>query len=111
MPGATLKEVARAAGVAPATVSRVLNGAEKVASTTRQRVFAAIKDLDYAPNVHAANLRRRNPQDQSASVKARSDDGVLARQLSRLRRDLDRLREHTERIQKFVDLLQNACSQ
>lgn len=65
MPGATLKRVAELAGVAPATVSRVINGAENVATATREKILAVIRDLDYTPNIHAANLRRKNSNDEN----------------------------------------------
>jgi len=57
MPGATLKLVARLAGVAPVTVSRVVNGSERVASATREKILAIIRDVDYRPNIHATKLR------------------------------------------------------
>jgi len=59
MPGATLKLIAKLAGVAPTTVSRVVNGTENVAPATREKIVAIIRDLDYTPNIHAANLRRK----------------------------------------------------
>jgi hypothetical protein len=67
MPEATLKLVAERSGVAPATVSRVINGSENVAAATREKILAVIRDLDYAPNLHAANLRRKRLNDESAS--------------------------------------------
>jgi hypothetical protein len=67
MPEATLKLVAERAGVAPATVSRVINGSENVAGATREKILAVIKDLDYTPNIHAANLRRKGLTDESTS--------------------------------------------
>lgn len=65
MPEATLKIVAKLAGVAPVTVSRVINGSEKVADATREKILAIIKDLNYTPNVHAANLRRKRLNNES----------------------------------------------
>jgi hypothetical protein len=67
MPEATLKLVAKLAGVAPTTVSRVVNGSENVAATTREKILAIVRDLDYAPNIHAANLRRKRLNDESPS--------------------------------------------
>ena len=58
-PEATLKDVAQLAGVAPVTVSRVVNGSEHVAAATREKILAIIRHLDYTPNADAANLRRR----------------------------------------------------
>jgi DNA-binding LacI/PurR family transcriptional regulator len=46
----TLDDVARAAGVSSATVSRVINNFPRVAADTRQRVHEAIARLHYTPN-------------------------------------------------------------
>jgi transcriptional regulator with XRE-family HTH domain len=67
MPQATLKLVAKLAGVGPVTVSRVVNGSENVAPATRERISAIIKDLDYTPNIHAASLRRKRLKDGTTS--------------------------------------------
>ena len=53
---ATIVDVARAAGVSVATVSRVVNGNYPVKSETRERVQAAIEALQYVPNVQAREL-------------------------------------------------------
>src|SRR3954471_19934631 len=46
---ATLKVVARAAGVSTATASKVLNHRPDVASETRERVEAALREHGYEP--------------------------------------------------------------
>ena len=51
-----LEEVARRARVSTATVSRVINNASVVKSSTRSRVMKAIEELRYHPNLHARNL-------------------------------------------------------
>ena len=51
-----LEQVARRAKVSTATVSRVLNNASIVKSSTRARVVKAIGELKYHPNLHARNL-------------------------------------------------------
>ena len=51
-----LEQVARRAKVSTATVSRVLNNASVVKSSTRARVVRAIEELKYHPNLHARNL-------------------------------------------------------
>ena len=51
-----LEEVARRARVSTATVSRVLNNASVVKTSTRTRVMKAIEELKYHPNLHARNL-------------------------------------------------------
>ena len=54
--GATIKDVAKEAGVSLMTVSRVINNKEHIASATREKVQAAIKKLNYMPNLSARNL-------------------------------------------------------
>jgi len=54
-----IRDVARLAGVAPITVSRVINGADSVTEDTRQRVQQAIDQLHYVPNSLARSLRSR----------------------------------------------------
>lgn len=58
--GATIKDVAQHAGVSAMTVSRVLNAEASVRPETRERVQAAIRDLNYRPNLSARNLARAN---------------------------------------------------
>lgn len=55
---ASIKEVARKAGVSIATVSRCLNTPSQVRAQTMARVEQAIKDIGYAPNALAQNFRR-----------------------------------------------------
>ncbi|HLK61685.1 MAG TPA: LacI family DNA-binding transcriptional regulator [Chthonomonadaceae bacterium] len=55
----TLQDVAKRAGVAPITVSRVVNNSGYVALEVRQRVQRAIADLGYVPNTLARSLRSR----------------------------------------------------
>src|SRR3954469_1244863 len=54
---ANIYEVARRAGVATATVSRVLSQPDVVSPDTRRKVLQAVELLDYAPNSVAKNLR------------------------------------------------------
>jgi len=57
-----LREVAQAAKVSPATVSRVLNGSTKVRADYRRRVLEAVDRMDYRPNRLAQNLRRQKAE-------------------------------------------------
>jgi LacI family transcriptional regulator len=58
---ATLADVARHAGVSTATASRIINGSPKpVADALRERVLAAVAELQYVPNAHAQMLARSN---------------------------------------------------
>ncbi|MCL6454593.1 MAG: LacI family transcriptional regulator [Alicyclobacillus sp.] len=56
---ATNRDVARLAGVSPATVSRVLNDSGYVAPDVRDRVQRAIAELNYVPNRLARGLRKQ----------------------------------------------------
>lgn len=55
----TIREVARRAGVSPATVSYVLNGTAVISPETREAVLAAVRELDYHPNSMARGLAHR----------------------------------------------------
>lgn len=55
---ATLKDVARLAGVSLATVDRVLHGRAGVRETTVRRVQDAVDQLDFRPHAAAAELAR-----------------------------------------------------
>ena len=55
----TIHDVARLAGVAPITVSRVINNSGYVSDKTRERVQAAIDELGYVPNIIARSLRSK----------------------------------------------------
>lgn len=54
---ASLKDVARLAGVSIKTVSNVVNGYAYVSPKTREKVEQALAQLDYRPNLTARNLR------------------------------------------------------
>lgn len=53
----SIKDVARAAGVSTATVSRVLANNAPVRPETRERVMQAVASLNYRPNLIARSLR------------------------------------------------------
>jgi LacI family transcriptional regulator, fructose operon transcriptional repressor len=54
---ASIKDVAEAAGVSTATVSRVLSNGPNVRPEVRQRVLAEVERLGYRPNLIARSLR------------------------------------------------------
>lgn len=54
--GPTLEDVARAAGVSRATVSRVVNGATNVSADVQRSVREAIAAVGYVPNLAARQL-------------------------------------------------------
>lgn len=55
---ATMKDVAKAAGVSTATVSRTLMNPEKVSAQTRQKVENAVLEVGYFPHNLPRNLKR-----------------------------------------------------
>jgi LacI family transcriptional regulator len=55
--GLTVKDVARVAGVAVGTVSRVLNDNATVMPDVREKVLAAMRELNYEPNAVARSMR------------------------------------------------------
>ncbi|MEO1022385.1 MAG: LacI family DNA-binding transcriptional regulator [Bacteroidota bacterium] len=58
----TIYEVAKQAGVAISTVSRVLNGSPNVSEDTKKKVDNAIKNLNFRPQVSARKLASKEPQ-------------------------------------------------
>lgn len=56
----TIKDVARYCGVSVSTVSRCLNGYTDIGKNTREKVFEAIKVLDFVPNGSARLITRKN---------------------------------------------------
>ncbi len=58
----TIYDVAKEAGVAISTVSRVLNESPYVSEETQTKVKAAIEKLDFYPQVSARMLAKRQPQ-------------------------------------------------
>lgn len=59
---ANISDVAKMAGVSVATVSRVLNNTTFVTEEARQRVLAAVSELNYQPSRVAKSLRAQTSQ-------------------------------------------------
>ena len=56
----TQEDVARKCGISVATVSRVMNKRGYISKETREKVYRAMKELNYAPNEVARSLSRNN---------------------------------------------------
>lgn len=59
---ATIRDVARAAGVGVGTISRVLNASSQVSRGTRARVLEAIRHLGFRPNAQARRILKRRSE-------------------------------------------------
>ncbi len=57
---ATLKDVAKEAGLTTSTVSRILNNRGYISDNARQKVDVAMKKLNYQPNEVARSLHRKS---------------------------------------------------
>lgn len=84
----TLEDIARAAGVSPSTVSRVLNGSKRVAEDKRALVLAAIEQHGYHPNLVARGLVRGRSMTIGVLMQDISSP-FFARMVSGIERGLD----------------------
>jgi hypothetical protein len=78
----SLKTLAQYLGLAPGTVSKVLNnanGAESISQLTKDRIHAAAREMQYRPNFHAQSLRRKRTYMVGVIVPEMGDpdEGVL----------------------------------
>jgi len=69
----TIVDVARAAGVAPSTVSYVISGKRRISTDTRRRVEQCIRDLGYHPNAGARALASSRTNVLALAVPLRAD--------------------------------------
>jgi Transcriptional regulators len=70
----TIKEVAQAAGVSIGTVSRVLNGKDRVSQATRAKVQAAVESLDFKPDLTARAMIHKQTQSIGLVVPALTNE-------------------------------------
>lgn len=76
---ATIIDVAKRAGVAVTTVSRVMNNKGQVSAATRDRVLAAIEELAYTPSPAARSLPRGRMHTISVVVPFVTNPSAVAR--------------------------------
>lgn len=55
-----MKDVAKRAGVATSTVSRVINDHASISDATKEKVFRVMEEMGYVPNIAARNLGKRS---------------------------------------------------
>lgn len=77
-PRATMKQVAALAGVGTKTVSRVVNDEPNVAPGTAQRVWDAVRALDYHVDLQAGSLRRTDGRTRTLGLLISSVDNPFA---------------------------------
>ena len=61
---ATIRDVAKSAGVSIATVSNVLKGTGRVSEPTIKRVWEVVNELNYTPNPYFQKLIRKEPAER-----------------------------------------------
>lgn len=83
----TIEDVARAAGVSTATVSRVLNRSDSVSEALRKKVTAAVSRLGYVPHAGARALMLRRSGTVGA-VFPTVDNAIFAAAIDALQRRL-----------------------
>jgi LacI family transcriptional regulator len=83
----TLEDVAKAAGVSTATVSRCLNTPERVVEGTRNKVMAAVEALGYAPNF-AARVMVAKRSNTIGAIIPTMENAIFARGLQAFQEEL-----------------------
>jgi LacI family transcriptional regulator len=84
----TVRDIAHAAGVSIATVSRVLNHPGLVTAETQEAVLQALRGCDYIPNQHARSLISRRSRAIGLVVPTLSSP-VFAPTIAAIERELD----------------------
>lgn len=83
----TLDDVAKAAGVSTATVSRCLNLPDRVAKSTLDRVMQSVRDLGYTPNFGARVMAARRTFTIGAIIPT-MENAIFARGLQAFQEEL-----------------------
>lgn len=84
-----IKDIARLAGVAVSTVSRVLNGHPDVAAETREHVLQLMRQHHYVPNNSARNLKLTHSKTIGVMVKGR-DNPFFSQMIAVIESELSR---------------------
>jgi LacI family transcriptional regulator len=86
-PSPTLHDVAEAASVSTATVSRCLNFPDQVAVRTREKVMTAVRALGYSPNFGAKAMAARRTNTIGAIIPT-MENAIFARGLQAFQEEL-----------------------
>jgi hypothetical protein len=135
MSHATVKDIAKLAGVSTATVSRVINASSAVSPLARTAVITAIDQLQYIPNRNASELaliaafkRRRGrmrvvlPAASDQVNKRRRDLSLMSapdvsgpdagdRKIASIDRQIQALRESCKQIEARLRRIEYALAQ
>ncbi|MHA6265189.1 LacI family DNA-binding transcriptional regulator [Arenibacterium sp. CAU 1754] len=83
----TLNDVAKAAGVSTATVSRCLNSPDRVVDSTREKVLEAVRRLGYSPNFGARAMASKRTNTIGAIIPT-MENAIFARGLQAFQEEL-----------------------
>lgn len=114
---ATIKDVAREAGVSTATVSRVINKSPKAGKTSIDSVHLAMKKLGYRPNINARALVSKSNNIVGVLVSDISDPffGVLIKAVDQVAQEnnkhliIGNSYHNAETEREAIELLINNC--
>lgn len=70
----TIKDIAKRAGVAPSTVSRVIQDHKAISTATKERIRKIMEEMDYRPNLSARNLVLNSTHTIGLVLKSESHD-------------------------------------
>jgi transcriptional regulator with XRE-family HTH domain len=128
MSHATVKDIAKLAGVSTATVSRVINANSTVSPNIRTAVITAIDQLKYTPNRSASELafiaafkRRRRRMGSAPAVSNRPEkkrldtshlraEDVVAWEMANIDRQIEALREALQQIEEHLKRIRYALA-
>lgn len=72
-----IRDIAKLAGVAVSTVSRVMNNHQDVGAETRERILRVMEETGYVPNSNARNLKRTSSAAIGVMIKGRDNPFFL----------------------------------
>ncbi|MFD2830420.1 LacI family DNA-binding transcriptional regulator [Corticicoccus populi] len=72
----TIKDIAKATGCSPSTVSRVIADNSRISEKTKQKVRAAMRELGYHPNLTARNLVARSTKTIAVIMPSSADTSL-----------------------------------
>lgn len=93
---ATIKDVAKLAGVSPSTVSRVIAGSDRISDRTKERVRQAMKEVNYVPNAIARSLVQSRTRTVGFTLSRRADQAFSNPFFSEVLRGMSKVAQRWE---------------